>query len=116
MCLEFPKPTHISIEEVDELKATTLRLEKENEGLRWNLDLVTHERNRIKWDLNQEGKRIKVSMEMFKVKRGETKQMIAGLLSVIFNLDSLNQQLEAAWKERHSLNSLWEQTLRERKI
>lgn len=48
-----PDPTHIPIEEVNELKETILRLEREYEELQLNLNRVTHERNKLKFNLDQ---------------------------------------------------------------
>lgn len=48
-----PEPIPISIEEVDKLKPTILRLEKEKEGLQANLNWVSHERNKLRFNLDQ---------------------------------------------------------------
>lgn len=49
---QTPEPTHVPIEEAEELKVTILRIEKENEELRLNLNQVTFERNEIRFNLD----------------------------------------------------------------
>lgn len=46
-----PKPTHVPIEEAEELNATISKLEKENEELYLRLIQVTHERNELNFNL-----------------------------------------------------------------
>lgn len=54
--LDSPKHVHVSLEEVDELKATVAILQKEKEELHQKLCKVTTERNDLKFDINQIGK------------------------------------------------------------
>lgn len=63
--LPEPKPTHIPIEEVRELKATMARLEKENEELKLKLQQVTNEKNTIKWELERNDVELQANMEKF---------------------------------------------------
>ncbi|XP_050908973.1 uncharacterized protein LOC127122721 [Lathyrus oleraceus] len=51
--LPEPRPTHIPIEEAEELRATIARLGKENKELQLNLQQVTNEKNKIKWELER---------------------------------------------------------------
>ena len=52
--LTEPKLTHIPIEEAEELRATIVRLGKENEELQLNLQQITDEKNKIKGDLERQ--------------------------------------------------------------
>ncbi|KAI5402314.1 hypothetical protein KIW84_050069 [Lathyrus oleraceus] len=51
--LPEPKLTHVPIEEMEELKTTMAKLEKENEELQTKLQQTTNEKNNMKWELER---------------------------------------------------------------
>lgn len=55
--LKTIEPPVATISEVDRLKETIIKLEKENVGLRSSLRKVTSEKDALKTSLNQKGKR-----------------------------------------------------------
>jgi hypothetical protein len=69
------EPIPISIEEVNELKKTISRLEKEKEGIENDLYQVSYERNKLKFNLNKERKRLKRTEEMAKEEKGKKEQV-----------------------------------------
>jgi chromosome segregation ATPase len=106
------EPIPISIEEVNELKATISRLEKEKEGIENDLYQVSYERNKLKFNLNKERKRLKRTEEMAKEEKGKKEQVGDCLRGATEEARKHTYLLDQANKEIHSLRSLWEQTLK----
>ncbi|XP_050916624.1 uncharacterized protein LOC127131752 [Lathyrus oleraceus] len=91
----FPesKPTHIPIEEVDELKATMARLEKENEELKLKLQQVTNEKNTMKWELERKDVQLQENVEKFNKEVHKRKKIKVGLEQAKLCLDTLKGQM-----------------------
>ncbi|XP_050895689.1 uncharacterized protein LOC127102353 [Lathyrus oleraceus] len=63
--LPEPRLTHIPIEEVDELKTTMAKLERENEELNLRLQKVINEKNTMKWELERKDVQLQAHVEKF---------------------------------------------------
>lgn len=98
-CPNSPISVHISVEEVNELKAPVARLVPEKEELQQSLYLVSYERSKMKFELIQKDKQLYKSKEKAEIERGKRKRTLGGILNIIFNLDNLNQQLDTTRKE-----------------
>lgn len=90
--LDSPKHVPVSLEEVDELKATVARLQKEKEELHQKLCKVTTERNDLKFDINQRGKELDESQRATSNKKGKRKR-------VKYCLDTMGDELSERNKE-----------------
>jgi chromosome segregation ATPase len=109
----LPEPTPISNEEVDRLKATIDRLEKENEGLELTLQKVSYERNELKFRLNEKTKQFDKSKEAFKAEK-EKKESVSDCLAGATNkIEECKIQLNQAWKEIGDWKKLWDLTLKQ---
>ncbi|KAI5409559.1 hypothetical protein KIW84_055110 [Lathyrus oleraceus] len=60
---DTPNPIPVSIQEVDNLKSTIVRLEQDNESLEHSLYDATYEKNQISYDLQQKDKQLLENME-----------------------------------------------------
>ncbi|XP_050889381.1 uncharacterized protein LOC127094616 [Lathyrus oleraceus] len=70
--LPKPKLTHVSIEEVEELKTIMAKLEKENEELQIKLLQTINEKNTMKWELERKEAQLQAHVEKFN--KGEHKR------------------------------------------
>ncbi|XP_050876566.1 uncharacterized protein LOC127080282 [Lathyrus oleraceus] len=77
--LPEPKLTHIPIEEVDELKTTMAKLERENEELKLRLQQVINEKNTIKWELERKDVQLQAHVEKFNKEEHKRKKIKVGL-------------------------------------
>lgn len=94
--LDMPYTIHVSIEEVENLKAIVTRIEREQENLEHNLYDVSYEKNKLKFDLGKREKQLGESEENVELERGKRHKTLGGLFSTRVNLESLNQQLKDA--------------------
>lgn len=88
-----PETTHIPIEEVEELKATISKLEKENEEWYLRLDWVIHDRNELIFNLKQREKQLGQSEETIEDEGKERKRVGEFLSGVGLDLIQQNQEL-----------------------
>ncbi|PNY04817.1 hypothetical protein L195_g001247 [Trifolium pratense] len=110
-----PAPIPTSIEEVDELKATISRLEKEKEDLELNFQKVSYERNEFKFLLKEEKKQCEKIKEAFKAEKEKKERISDTLAGVTGELKECNLKLDQAWKEISDWNGLWNHTLEQHK-
>lgn len=68
----------MSIQEVDNLKSTIVRLEQDNESLEHSLYDATYEKNQISYDLEQKDKQLLENMEELHIKRSKRQNTLGG--------------------------------------
>jgi archaellum component FlaC len=107
-----PKPVPVSIEEVNELRATISRLEKEEQGVENDLHQVSYERNKLKFDLGKAKEKLERTEEMAREEKGKRERVSVCLAGATEESQKHKQWLDQANKEVHNLRGLWEQTLR----
>ncbi|XP_050889226.1 uncharacterized protein LOC127094432 [Lathyrus oleraceus] len=98
--LPEPKLTHVPIEEVEELKTTMAKLEKENEELQIKLQQTINEKNTMKWELERKEAQLQAHVEKFKKEEHKRKNIKVGLEQVDHCLDTLKESLRQD-------NSIW---------
>lgn len=111
---DVSNPVPISMEEVNDIKETFTLLEQEKEELEYDLHHVSYEKNELKFDINQKEKQLYETEEKAEIERGKRKRTLGGLLSVEFNLDSLNQQLDVAQNQSRNWKRAWEKAMWEK--
>lgn len=94
MPLPEHKLTHIPIEEAEELRATIARLGKENEELQLNLQQVTDEKNKMKWELERKNAQLQVNKEKFNKEEHKRKKVKVCIEKVDLCLDTIKDQLK----------------------
>ncbi|XP_050915055.1 uncharacterized protein LOC127130012 [Lathyrus oleraceus] len=97
--LPEPKLTHIPFEEVDELKTTMEKLERENEELKLKLQQLINEKNTMKWELERKDVQLQANVEKFNKEEHKRKKIKVGLEQADLCLDTLKGQLRKAQKE-----------------
>ncbi|MCI39861.1 hypothetical protein A2U01_0061093, partial [Trifolium medium] len=107
------EPVPTSVEEVDEIRATIERLEKEKEDLQWQLHQTSHERNEFKFYFEEKKKQLGKSKEMVKEVRTKKERMDDCLAGVTDEIRERNIRLDQAWKKNKDWKDLWELTLRQ---
>ncbi|WJX73042.1 hypothetical protein P8452_56867 [Trifolium repens] len=110
-----PNPIPTSVEEVDELKATIKRLEKEKEDLQQQIHQTSYERNKFKFHFEERRKQLKRSDEMVEEERAKKERVDECLEGVTNKIQEGNDRLKQAWKEISDWKDLWNRTLKERK-
>ncbi|XP_050908879.1 uncharacterized protein LOC127122616 [Lathyrus oleraceus] len=91
--LPEPKLTHVSIEEVEELKTTMAKLEKENEELKIKLRQIINEKNTMKWELERKDAQLQARVEKFNKEEHKRKKIKVGLEQADHCLDTFKGQL-----------------------
>jgi chromosome segregation ATPase len=109
-----PDPVSTSVEEVDELKATIERLEREKEDLQQQLHQTSYERNKFKFHFEEKIKQLKRSEEMVEEERAKKERVDECLEGVTNKIQERNDRLNQAWKEIKDWKDLWNHTLEER--
>jgi hypothetical protein len=94
-----PDPVSTSVEEVDELKATIERLEREKEDLQQQLHQTSYERNKFKFHFEEKIKQLKRSEEMVEEERAKKERVDECLEGVTNKIQERNDRLNQAWKE-----------------
>ncbi|KAI5403467.1 hypothetical protein KIW84_050875 [Lathyrus oleraceus] len=97
--LPEPKLTHVPIEEMEELKTTMAKLEKENEELQTKLQQTINEKNNMKWELERKEAQLQAHVEKFNKEEHKRKKIKVGLEQADHCLDTLKGQLRQAQKE-----------------
>jgi septal ring factor EnvC (AmiA/AmiB activator) len=108
----FPEPVSISIEEVNDLRATINRLGKVKEEVENKLYQVSYERNKLNFDLNKAKKRIEKIEEIAKEEKEKKERVSAGLAGATKETQKHKRWWEEAIKEVHTLRGLSEKTLK----
>jgi chromosome segregation ATPase len=108
----LPEPASMSMEEVNDLRATIIRLEKEKEEVKNNLHQVSYERNKLNFDLTKAKKRIEKIEETAKEEKEKKERVSAGLAGATKETQKHKRWLEEAKKEVRTLRGLWEKTLK----
>ncbi|KAI5437894.1 hypothetical protein KIW84_023859 [Lathyrus oleraceus] len=91
--LPEPKLTHVPIEEMEELKNTMAKLEKENEELQTKLQQTINEKNNMKWELERKEAQLQAHVEKFNKEEHKRKKIKVGLEQANHYLDTLKGQL-----------------------
>ncbi|XP_050900088.1 uncharacterized protein LOC127106830 [Lathyrus oleraceus] len=91
--LPEPKLTHVPIEEMEELKTTMAKLERENEELQIKLQQTINEKNNMKWELERKEAQLQAHVEKFNKEEHKRKKIKVGLEQVDHCLDTLKGQL-----------------------
>ncbi|GAU40821.1 hypothetical protein TSUD_398050, partial [Trifolium subterraneum] len=110
-----PEPMPTSIEEVNELKATIERLEKEKGDLQQQLYHTTHECNKFKFHFEEKRKQLAESIKRTEEEKAKKERVDDCLAGVTNEVKERNRRLDKAWKENKDWKDLWEHTLRSRK-
>ena len=76
--LPEPKLTHVPIEEMEELKTTMAKLEKENEELQIKLQQTINEKNNMKWELERKEAQLQAHVEKFNKEEHKIKKIKVG--------------------------------------
>ncbi|KAI5381499.1 hypothetical protein KIW84_UN0680 [Lathyrus oleraceus] len=92
--LPVPKLTHVPIEEMEELKATMAKLEKENEELQIKLQQTINEKNNMKWELERKEAQLQAHVEKFNKEEHKIKKIKVGLEQADHCLDTLKATKE----------------------
>lgn len=87
------EPTHVPIQEAEELKATITKLEKENEEIHPRLKEVTSEINKLRFNLGQKEKQLGESEEATIEERDKRKRFKHCLEGTSLDLDHRNQEI-----------------------
>ncbi|KAI5424663.1 hypothetical protein KIW84_030740 [Lathyrus oleraceus] len=113
--LPEPKLTHVPIEEMEELKATMAKLEKENEELQMKLQQTINEKNNMKWELERKEAQLQAHVEKFNKEEHKRKKIKVGLEQADHCLDTLKGQLRQAQKECQDNERWWHLATKENK-
>lgn len=105
--LPEPKLTHIPIQEVEELRATIARLRKENEELQLNLQQVTDEKTKIKWELERKCAQLQENKEKFNKEKHKRKKVKVGIEQANLCLDTIKDQLKKVHNECQNIEHWW---------
>ncbi|KAI5388637.1 hypothetical protein KIW84_074350 [Lathyrus oleraceus] len=92
--LPEPKLTHVPIEEMEELKTTMAKLEKENEELQTKLQQTINEKNNMKWELDRKEAQLQAYVEKFNKEEHKRKKIKVGLEQADHCLDTLKATKE----------------------
>lgn len=107
----MPNPITISTEEVDRLKATIARLEKDTESLEHSLYDATYEKNQISYDLEQKDKQLLENMEELRTKRSKRQKTLEGLFSDGVNFENINGKLKEAQAKGQRWKRAWQSAI-----
>ncbi|KAI5399784.1 hypothetical protein KIW84_064929 [Lathyrus oleraceus] len=113
--LPEPKLTHVPIEEMEELKTTMAKLEKENEELQTKLQQTINEKNNMKWELERKEAQLQAHVEKFNKEEHKRKKIKVGLEQADHCLDTLKGQLRQAQKECQDNERWWHLATKENK-
>ncbi|KAI5396864.1 hypothetical protein KIW84_062915 [Lathyrus oleraceus] len=113
--LPEPKLTHVPIEEMEELKATMAKLEKENEELQTKLQQTINEKNNMKWELERKEAQLQAHVEKFNKEEHKRKKIKMGLEQADHCLDTLKGQLRQTQKECQDNEHWWHLATKENK-
>ncbi|XP_050890672.1 uncharacterized protein LOC127096093 [Lathyrus oleraceus] len=113
--LPEPKLTHIPIEESEELRSTIARLGKENEELQLNLQQVTDEKNKIKWELERKNAQLQENKEKVDKEEHKRKKVKVGIDKVDLCLDTIKDQFKQARNECQKNEHWWYLATKENK-
>ncbi|XP_050889332.1 uncharacterized protein LOC127094554 [Lathyrus oleraceus] len=113
--LPEPKLTHVPIEEMEELKTTVAKLEKENEELQIKLQQTINEKNNMKWELERKEEQLQAHVEKFNKEEHKRKKTKVGLEQADHCLDTLKGQLRRAHKECQDNERWWHLATKENK-
>ncbi|WJX45917.1 hypothetical protein P8452_32765 [Trifolium repens] len=108
------EPVSVSMEEVNDLRATITRLKKEKEEVENKLHQVSYERNKLNFNLNKAKKRIEKIEGVAKEEREKKERVSAGLAGATEETQKYKRWWDEAKKEVHTLRGLWEKTLKGR--
>jgi regulator of replication initiation timing len=90
------EPIPISVEEVEELKETILKLEKEKEDLQTKLEKTTQENKELRWENTRKEQIIEESNKRLKVEEFKKTMVKDGLKSASEDLEARNRQYNEA--------------------
>ncbi|KAI5402269.1 hypothetical protein KIW84_050040 [Lathyrus oleraceus] len=113
--LPEPKLTHVPIEEMEELKTTMAKLEKENEELQTKIQQTINEKNNMKWELERKEAQLQAHVEKFNKEEHKRKKIKVGLEQADHCLDTLKGQLRQAQKECQDNERWWHLATKENK-
>ncbi|KAI5387078.1 hypothetical protein KIW84_073291 [Lathyrus oleraceus] len=113
--LPEPKLTHVPIEEMEELKTTVAKLEKENEELQTKLQQTINEKNNMKWELERKEAQLQAHVEKFNKEEHKRKKIKVGLEQADHCLDTLKGQLRQTQKECQDNERWWHLATKENK-
>ncbi|KAI5431579.1 hypothetical protein KIW84_035675 [Lathyrus oleraceus] len=111
---DIPDPIPVSIEEVDSLKETIVRLEKDKESLEHSLYDTTYKNNQVSYDLEQRDKQLLENREELQAERSKRQKTLGGLFSTEVEFKNINKKLKETqakgqrWKRSWDLD-VWEQ-------
>ncbi|XP_058780714.1 uncharacterized protein LOC131654768 [Vicia villosa] len=100
---DVPDPLPMSVEEVEELKASLEKAQREKEGLEHDLYDLNYEKNQLQYELKKKEERIQKNNEQVDKERLKRKRATDGFISANFNLDSHNQQIKDVNLENEKL-------------
>lgn len=105
--IRAPKAVMVTMEEMDELNATTLQLRKEKEDLENFFYQVTCEKNTLKRDLDQAVELLKKSEEIDRMEEDENDRVYNGLEVVSSSLKMHKRELYKAWRQIDEWKETW---------
>lgn len=103
-----PKHTHIPIEETDELRATILRLTKENDESHQRLYKVTEKRDNLRYKLRHRQEELAKSQGTTPQETGKRQRIKHGLDTLGSKLSATNRRLKRAIDANKEWEAWWE--------
>ncbi|XP_058733001.1 uncharacterized protein LOC131604584 [Vicia villosa] len=112
---DVPDPLPMSVEEVEELKASLEKAQREKDRLEHDLYDLNYEKNQLQYELKKKEEQIQKNNEQVDKERLKRKRATDGFISANFNLDSHNQQIKDVNLENERLRGWYTQALKDKR-
>lgn len=109
--LDIPDPIPMSTEEVDRLRETIVRLEKDKESLEHSLYDMTYKNNQVSYDLEQRDKQLLKNREELQAERSKRQKTLGGLFSTEVDFKNINKKLKETQAKGQRWKRSWDQDM-----